>query len=89
MRNGKISLSLLLFMAFVLLTGKTFAQQTETADQTIDPEKLLLTADEEIFKRFTFSFDFTEDQGYVNEFPNPVTVHQYYIYGSIRCHSCL
>ena len=80
MRNGKISLSLLLFMAFVLLTGKTFAQQTETADQTIDPEKLLLTADEEIFKRFTFSFDFTEDQGYVNEFPNPVTVHQYYIY---------
>lgn len=81
MRNGKISLSLLLFMAFVLLTGKTFAQQTEIADQTIDPEKLLLTADEEIFKRFTFSFDFTEDQGYVNEFPNPVTVHQYYIYG--------
>lgn len=80
MKKRKTGLLLLLFMTFILFTGKIFAQQTETADQVINPERLLSTADEEIFKRFIFSFDFSEDQGYVNEFPNPLTIHQYYIY---------
>ena len=80
MKNRKICLPLLIFLVFILISGNAAAQTDETEGKIINPEKLLRTADEEIFKRFSFSFDFSEDQGYVNEFPNPVTVHQYYIY---------
>lgn len=51
--------------------------------EMINPQHLLETCDKEIFIREGFSQTFWEDQGYVNEFPNPVTVHQYYIYDGI------
>ena len=51
--------------------------------QSYDPQALLGSADEEIFIRPYFTQDFTENQGYVNEFPNDRTIHQYFIYDGI------
>ena len=48
--------------------------------QSRDPQALLGSADEEIFIRPYFTQDFTENQGYVNEFQNEKTIHQYFIY---------
>ena len=64
-----------------LLLGCRAANAQQTGEtQLVNPNTLLATADTEIFKRASFKQDFSEDQGYVNELPNPVTVHQYYIY---------
>lgn len=51
--------------------------------QGYDPQSLLASADEEIFIRGYFTQDFTENQGYVNEFPNEKTIHQYFIYDGV------
>ena len=61
----------------MVLPMKAFCQDEP---ETIDPQELLKTADSEIFIRSAFNQEFSEDQGYVNEFPNPNTIHQYYIY---------
>lgn len=55
----------------------------EVSEDAVDPETLLKNADEEIFVRAGFSQDFSENQGYVNEFPDPHTFHQYYIYNGV------
>ena len=79
--NGK-SRSLLAFLLFfVFAAGIVNAQDEDPA--LVNPQHFLLSADEEIFKRPYFSQDFSEDQGYVNEFPNKLTVHQYYIYDGV------
>ena len=46
---------------------------------SIDPEELIQYADDEIFVRSAFKQDFSEQQGYVNEFIDPDTLHQYFI----------
>lgn len=71
------TISLLFFILFGITAGKVFGQSGP--DQLIDPKKLLERADAEIFVRDAFKQNFSEIQGYVNEFPNPMTVHQYYI----------
>lgn len=73
--------TVLLFFILIMITGgKVFGQnQDPEGINMINPLHLLETADTEIFVRDTFKQDFSEIQGYVNEFPNPVTVHQYYI----------
>lgn len=64
-----------MMMAFV--TSAVNGQDEE--EDLVNPQHLLETADTEIFVRDAFKQDYSEIQGYVNEFPNPVTVHQYYI----------
>ena len=49
----------------------------------INPKNLLSRADADIFVRSAFIQDFSEDQGYVNELPNPTTIHQYFIYEGV------
>lgn len=70
---------LLTLLYLLILTCTASGQDEETL--IIDPNRLRETVDEEIFIRQGFTQDFSEDQGYVNELPNPVTIHQYYIYG--------
>ena len=77
----RVFISKILFPAALILTAFTpgiVCGQDE--DASIDPDHLLEVCDEEIFIREGIKQTFWEDQGYVNEFPNPVTVHQYYIY---------
>ena len=71
---------LLIFILIMITGGKVFGQNQDPEETNmIDPQHLLETADTEIFVRDSFKQNFSEIQGYVNEFPNPVTVHQYYI----------
>lgn len=72
----KAALLLILFLT-VISAGNAFGQNDETF--VSNPQRLLDTADTEIFVRESYKQDFSEIQGYVNEFPNPLTVHQYYI----------
>lgn len=69
---------LLIFILIMITGGNVFGQNPEETN-TINLQHLLETADTEIFVRDAFKQNFSEIQGYVNEFPNPVTVHQYYI----------
>lgn len=55
----------------------------QDSEEPIDPIDLLGNADNDVFVRAAFSQDFSEAQGYVNEFPNPNTFHQYYIYNGV------
>lgn len=74
-----IILCFVCIVIFILLSAGIAHAQDET-EQVINQNTLLKTADEEIFKHNYFVQDFSEDQGYVNEFPNTLTVHQYYIF---------
>ena len=78
MKKSIQPLSMLLLL--LLFTGifSAFGQDEESS--LVNYQLLLQTADEEIFIRAGFSQDYSEDQGYVNEFANPMTIHQYYIY---------
>ena len=77
----KKSILTLLPFLFLLLFAETFSAFGQDGESSlVNYQSLLQTADEEIFTRFSFSQDFSEDQGYVNELVTPVTVHQYYIY---------
>ena len=70
----------LLFILFFIGAGKVSGQNQNSEETSLtNPQHLLEIADTEIFVRDAFKQDFSEIQGYVNEFPNPVTVHQYYI----------
>ena len=71
--------TVLLFFFLIMITGGKVSGQNPEETNTINPQHLLETADTEIFVRDAFKQNFSEIQGYVNEFPNPVTVHQYYI----------
>ena len=68
--------------AFFMTFSAAFCEETET-EEKVDPEKLLETVDDEVFVRAAFAQDFSESQGYVNEFPDPNTFHQYYIYDGV------
>lgn len=71
---------LLIFVLTLFAEGNVFGQNQNSEETSlINPQRLLETADTEIFVRDAFRQNFSEIQGYVNEFPNPVTVHQYYI----------
>ena len=65
-----------LIMSVIFLTGSLSALGN-------DPQSLLASADEEIFIRKYYTQDFSENQGYVNEFPNEKTIHQYFIYDGV------
>lgn len=69
--------AVLMIFAFSFIS--VFGQDESEEGDLINPQRLLETADTNIFVRDAFKQDFSEIQGYVNEFPNPVTVHQYYI----------
>lgn len=79
--NGKYQSLLVFLLIFVVTAGIVNAQDEDPV--LFNPQQFLQQADEEIFKRPYFSQDFSEDQGYVNEFPNKLTVHQYYIYDGV------
>ena len=67
---------LLMLMAFVLVFGNAMGAE--------DPQKLLSTADSEIFIKAGFAQDYSEAQGYVNEFVGGGDVlHQYYIQNGV------
>lgn len=68
---------------FIVLTALFALIIGQAGGQGYDPQSLLASADEEIFIRGYFTQDFTENQGYVNEFPNEKTIHQYFIYDGI------
>lgn len=73
-----MKLKVMFFLLLMMALPMQALCQGET--ETIDPQELLKIADTEIFIRSAFSQDFSEDQGYVNELPNPNTIHQYFIY---------
>lgn len=72
----RLKMMILLFLLLAIPVRAFCQDETEMPD----PQELLKTADTDIFIRSAFSQDFSEDQGYVNELPNPDTIHQYYIY---------
>ena len=76
----KIIQPLLMLLLLLLFTGILSAFGQDEESSFVNYQLLLQTADEEIFIRAGFSQDFSENQGYVNEFVNPMTIHQYYIY---------
>lgn len=80
MKNEMTHCLFALFFAFLLLSGSAAAQDDAEVKEIMNPQNLLQTVDEEVFKRFSFSQDYSEDQGYVNEFPNRLTLHQYYVF---------
>ena len=67
----KLIILLLLLSVFITLAGSAGA-----AD---DPQALLRTAKEEIFIKAGFSQNYSETQGYVNEFAAGDVLHQYFI----------
>lgn len=75
MKKRFFFLTLLMFLSAYALRS--------ASGQGYDPQALLSSADEEIFIRPFFTQDFTENQGYVNEFPDQRTIHQYFIYDGI------
>ena len=75
MKKKNFLTAVLFILMFASLT--VFAQDEV---EPVDPERLLRVGDDEIFVRNMFLQDFSEDQGYVNEMPDPNTIHQYYIY---------
>ena len=80
MKNEMTHCLFALFFAFLLLSGSAAAQDDAEVKEIMNPQSLLQNVDEEVFKRFSFSQDYSEDQGYVNEFPNRLTLHQYYVF---------
>ena len=78
MMQRKQILFTVLFLLLFVGTGFTFGQDEEA--ETSRFQGLLQIADDQIFMRSVYSQDFSDSQGYVNEFPNPTTIHQYYIY---------
>lgn len=66
-------------LCFLAFSFGVVCGQDDAEEDLTDPKRLLEIADKEIFIRDSFKQDFSEIQGYVNEFPNPLTVHQYYI----------
>ena len=80
MKNKIIYMVFALLFAFLPMQGTASAQDDAEVKDIINPQTLLQNCDEEIFKRFSLSQDYSEDQGYVNEFPNRLTLHQYYIF---------
>lgn len=60
-----------------LLNGSAYAQEENAP---LDPAEMLEVIDSKIFVRSAFIQDYSEAQGYVNELPNPNTIHQYFIY---------
>ena len=67
----KLIIFLLLLTAAVLTAGNAMAAE--------DPQTLLKRADSEIFIKAGFSQDYSEAQGYVNEFAPGDVLHQYFI----------
>ncbi len=81
--RGLIILAVFL-MLFVLCLGSVSGQIPDETAETADyPEWLLENVDQEIYDRSAFVQDFSEDQGYVNEFPNDSVIHQYFIYDGV------
>ena len=80
---GKILRILSVLMVFTVFSGAVFAQDEQDEEVIINTKKLLENADTEFFPLMGFTQDYTEDQGYVNEFPDPLTLHQYYIYDGV------
>ncbi|MBQ4511519.1 MAG: hypothetical protein II969_00895 [Anaerolineaceae bacterium] len=78
--KGKI-LSVLIALLFI--GSFPFSAAAQDEDNIINPKQLLEIADTQYFPLMSFGNDFSEDQGYVNEFPNPLTLHQYYIYDGV------
>ncbi len=79
----------LLFPAVLIMLaaccfGTALAQDGEEIDPAaMDPVRLLRTADTEIFPKSAFGQDFSENQGYVNEYPEDTVIHQYFIYDGV------
>lgn len=74
---------LLVFLVLLILGSLSYAVYAQEEDSIINTKHLLETADTDYFVYTGFGHDFTENQGYVNEFPNPQTLHQYYIYDGV------
>lgn len=78
-RNFISLLSVLIFFAFF----SCIAVNAQDEGNIVNTKQLLEKADVDYFPLMSYGIDFSEDQGYVNEFPNPLTLHQYYIYDGV------
>ncbi len=73
----------LLLILLFLIGSFAGAVYSDDESEIINPNNLLSYADDTIFVRFAFLQDFSEDQGYVNELPNPTTIHEYFVYDGV------
>lgn len=68
------------FLSGVILFFLLLINVSVKAENVSDPDELLEIADEQIFQRIGPSYDFSENQGYVNEILENGVIHQRYIY---------
>ncbi len=68
------------FLSGILLLFLVLINVSANAENVYDPDELLKIADEQIFQRIGPSYDFSENQGYVNEILENGVIHQRYIY---------
>ena len=74
---------LVFFLVLFVLGSLSYAAYAQEEDSIMNTKHLLESADTDYFVYAGFGQDFSENQGYVNEFPNPLTLHQYYIFDGI------
>ena len=75
--------NLVVFLVLLVFGSLSYAVYAQEEGGILNTKHLLETADTEYFIYAGYGHDFTENQGYVNEFPNPLTLHQYYIYDGV------
>lgn len=78
----RIFVSLLPALIFFIFFS-CIAVNAQDDEAIVNTKQLLEKADVDFFPLMSYNIDFSEDQGYVNEFPNPLTLHQYYIYDGV------
>lgn len=69
----------MMFLFFVLILIPVVILGTVFAVDTDDPDVLLATIDNDLFRRTRYFQDYTEIQGYINEFLENDVIHQYYV----------
>ncbi len=79
----KLSILAMLLLLIGCLHRTAFMQGTDgSVEIPGDPELLLKTADT-IFPKSGISQDYSENQGYVNEYATESVIHQYFIYDGV------
>ncbi len=80
----RLNILALLMILAACIPGMAFGQGSDgTIELPGDPQKLLEIVDQEILNKSGLSQNFSENQGYVNEYASDSVIHQYFIYDGV------
>ena len=80
----RLNILALLVIFAACIPGLAFGQGPDGITEIPgDPQKLLEIVDQEILPKSGLSQDFSENQGYVNEYVSDSVIHQYFIYDGV------